>query len=153
MAVRRVRLASEADTLALGERLARALSPGMTVYLSGDLGAGKTTLARGILRGLGYTGRVKSPSFAVVEPYKISSLYLYHFDFFRFTESDRSGDAGFRDYFGPEALYLVEWPENARSLVPPPDLRVRLLVSETGRDAEVQSVSEAGERCLARLGL
>src|SRR5262245_54777861 len=96
-------LPEERDTLAFGIALAARLVPGMVIYLSGELGAGKTTLARGILRGLGYEGRVRSPSFALVEPYKFSRLYLYHFDFYRFTSPRELGEAGFREHFGPES--------------------------------------------------
>jgi tRNA threonylcarbamoyladenosine biosynthesis protein TsaE len=97
-------LSAESDTLALGAELAPHLEPGLVIYLSGELGAGKTTLARGILRGLGYDGRVKSPSFALVEPYLFSRLYLYHFDFYRFTDPRELGEAGFREYFNPDSV-------------------------------------------------
>ena len=101
----------------MGAALAAGLEPGLTIYMSGELGAGKTTLARGILRGLGHAGRVKSPSFALVEPYTFSKLYLYHFDFYRFTDPRELGDAGFRDYFNPDSVCLVEWPENAAGML------------------------------------
>ena len=144
-------LATEADTLAFGTALAPALEPGLTIYLSGELGAGKTTLARGILRGLGHAGRVKSPSFALVEPYTFSRLYLYHFDFYRFTDPRELGDAGFRDYFNPDSVCLVEWPENAAGMLPAADLRIRLQVQGTGRQLEIDADTEAGRRCIRRL--
>jgi tRNA threonylcarbamoyladenosine biosynthesis protein TsaE len=144
-------LAAEADTLALGAALAPGLTGGMVVYLSGELGAGKTTLARGILRGLGHTGRVKSPSFALVEPYKLSRLYLYHFDFYRFTDPRELAEAGFREYFGPDALCLVEWPENAAGMIPPADLKLKVTALGSGRQVEIGSETEAGELCLERL--
>ena len=126
-------LATEADTLALGGELAPCLFGGMVVYLSGELGAGKTTLARGMLRALGHIGRVKSPSYALVEPYKLSKLYLYHFDFYRFTESKELEEAGFREYFSQETVCLVEWPENAKDLLPAADLTLRLATAGSGR--------------------
>jgi tRNA threonylcarbamoyladenosine biosynthesis protein TsaE len=144
-------LPTEADTLALGAALAPALEPGMVVFLSGELGAGKTTLARGILRGLGHAGKVKSPSFALVEPYTFSRLYLYHFDFYRFTDSRELGDAGFREYFNPESVCLVEWPENAAGKLPAADIRITLQVTGTGRQLEIDADTEAGRRCLKRL--
>src|SRR5690606_3634184 len=92
-------LADAAATTELGVQLARGLAPGMIVHLRGELGAGKTTLVRGVLRGFGYRGRVKSPTYTLVEVYEISRLYLYHFDFYRL-ERDRDWiDAGFREYF------------------------------------------------------
>jgi tRNA threonylcarbamoyladenosine biosynthesis protein TsaE len=143
-------LASESDTLDFGAALSRRLRPGLVIYLVGDLGAGKTTLARGVLRGLGYAGRVKSPTFTLVEPYSISRLDLYHFDFYRFTNPQELGDSGFREYFRNDAICLIEWPEKAAGL-PPPDLRIAMRVEGTGRSVELQAATEAGRLCLIGL--
>ena len=143
-------LPAEADTLALGADLAAALRPGLVVYLRGDLGSGKTTLARGILRGLGFEGRVKSPTFTLVEAYKFSSLYLYHFDFYRFEDPQELADAGFQEYFGEEALCLIEWPEKASGL-PAADVDIHLRPSGTGRAVALRAGTEAGTQCLGRL--
>jgi len=144
-------LPAEADTLALGARLAPCLHGGMVVYLSGELGAGKTTLARGILRALGHAGRVKSPSYALVEPYKLSKLYLYHFDFYRFKDPRELEEAGFREHFNPATVCLVEWPENAGALLPAADLTIRIEAAGSGRQVKLEPGTEAGRLCLRNL--
>lgn len=141
-------LVDEAATLALGAEIAAVLHPGLIVFLRGNLGAGKTTLARGILRGLGYEGKVKSPTYNLVELYKISRLYFYHFDFYRFNDPIEWEDAGFREYFNAESICLVEWPEKARGLLPTADLEILLGITETGRNVEIQAGTEAGRQCL-----
>jgi len=149
-------LPDEAATLALGRALAVGLQPGMVIYLKGDLGAGKTTLARGVLAGLGHPGKVKSPTFTLVEPYDLSRLYLYHFDFYRFGASKSEGtneleDAGFRECFDGRSVCLIEWPERAGSRLAPPDLTLNLDVQDTGRSAAIAAQTEAGRECLERL--
>lgn len=139
------------DTLALGRALAGCLEPGMLIYLTGDLGTGKTTLVRGVLHGLGYRGKVKSPTFALVELYKLSRLYLYHFDFYRFRSPREMADSGFREYFGRDAVCVVEWPEKAAGMLPPADVRIVMEVAGTGRNAEIEANTEAGRLCLERL--
>ena len=144
-------LAAESDTLALGTEFASGIRPGMVIYLSGDLGAGKTTLARGLLRGLGYEGKVKSPTFTLVEVYEISRLYLYHFDFYRFNDPRELGEAGFREYFNPDSVCLVEWPEKAAAGLPAADLKILMQVEGSGRRVEIFAETEAGKLCLERL--
>jgi tRNA threonylcarbamoyladenosine biosynthesis protein TsaE len=144
-------LADEAATLELGEKLALALEPGLFVSLSGELGSGKTTLARGILRGLGYQGKVKSPTYTLVELYKLSRLDLYHFDLYRFNDPQELLDAGFRDNFGSGNICLVEWPERAAGLLPQADLEIVLAAEGAGRRLGIKAETEPGRHCLKKL--
>lgn len=147
------------------ERLARRLAPllcgshpvqtgrgaGGRVHLRGDLGAGKTTLVRALLRAAGVTGRIKSPSYALLESYNVSSLYFYHLDFYRFSDSQEWLDAGFRDILHPDNVVLIEWPERAGKLLPPPDLDIQLEYMGTGRQAVLVAHSEKGRTWLTTL--
>ena len=125
-------LADAEATERAGRALAAALEGGMLVTLVGDLGAGKTTLARGMLRGLGHQGPVKSPTYAVVEHYQFSSLYLYHFDFYRFADPFEWETAGFSEYFRNDSLCLCEWPEKVAALLPPADVSLTLSAHADG---------------------
>ena len=145
-------LADETATLALGAAIARIVRPGAHIYLSGDLGAGKTTLSRGLLHALGHPGRVKSPTYTLVELYVISKLNLYHFDFYRFNDPEEWNEAGFRDLFNETNICLVEWPEKAGNLLPPPDLMVQLRPAEqSGRIATIEAETPAGQAMLQAL--
>ena len=140
-------------TEAIGARLAPVLVGGMLVTFTGDLGAGKTTLVRGALRALGWSGSVKSPTYTLVENYPISRLYFYHFDFYRFNDPSEWDTAGLADCFRPDAICLVEWPERVAGRLPPSDLEITLAhpddAYESGRDLTLHARTEAGERCLA----
>src|SRR3954467_6319601 len=141
-------LANEAATVALGAELAASVEPGMVIYLKGDLGAGKTTLARGLLQALGVQDRIKSPTYTLVEPYNVSSLYFYHFDFYRLQRPEEWIDAGFRDYFNADAVCLVEWPEKAGPALPAADMTIDLAATEVARDATLSADTETGINCL-----
>lgn len=144
-------LPDEAATIAAGQRLAQGLLPGISIWLQGDLGAGKTTLVRGVLRGLGFEGKVKSPTYTLVEPYVVSGLYLYHFDLYRFNDVEEWEASGFREYFNSNTVCLVEWPEKAEGLLPQPDLELTLALPDSGgRRLNIKAHGAQGSACLER---
>ncbi|UCH47304.1 MAG: tRNA (adenosine(37)-N6)-threonylcarbamoyltransferase complex ATPase subunit type 1 TsaE [Betaproteobacteria bacterium] len=144
-------LENEQATLALGASLAVGLVPGMLVALHGPLGAGKTTLTRGVLHALGFGGHVKSPTYALVELYKLSRLDLYHFDFYRFSEPEELIESGLQEAFNETSVCIVEWPERAGSLLPIADIDVSLAMKDGARSAQLTAHTEKGRRCLQQL--
>ena len=142
-------LADAEATAHAGARLARCVQPGMVITLDGDLGAGKTTLVRGLLRAAGVTGPIKSPTYDLVEHYPLSSIYFYHIDLYRFTDATEWEDAGLSECFRADAVVLVEWPSRARSILPLPDLALALAFDPSGhaRTLQVRAHSAQGERC------
>lgn len=147
-------LADAGATERAGKALATALAPGMIVTLAGDLGSGKTTFARGVLRGLGWTGPVKSPSYALVEHYPLPNLYLYHFDFYRCQNASEWDDSGVAECFRADTVCLVEWPERVAQRLPNADVAISLALPQRGvggRRLLATATTPAGERCLIAL--
>lgn len=153
-------LGTEEDTGRLAEALARAVSvntdlicqKGLNIRLEGNLGAGKTTFTRMLLRALGITGRVKSPTFELVSTYPVAGgITFYHFDFYRFEEPVEFEDAGFREDFGPGCLCATEWSEKAAGFLPPADLTLFLSYTPSGRNAKLTAQSAAGEKLLSEV--
>jgi len=148
-------LADEAATLDFGKVMAKAMQPNLTIYLHGDLGAGKTTLVRGLVHSLGYAGKVKSPTYTLVESYEISnetaSFTLYHFDLYRFNDEEEWDAAGFRDYFNAQSVCLIEWPEKAENVLPTPDINVIFTIKSSGRSLNVSAHSALGQQCLTAM--
>lgn len=145
-------VSSESEMLRLGGNLAAALAPPHILYLQGNLGAGKTTLVRGILTALGHTSKVKSPTYTLVESYRIGELACYHFDLYRLADPEELETIGFRDYLDANALCFVEWPEKGEGWLPVPDLLIRLEpLSANGRHVSCEAMKPAGEEVLARL--
>jgi tRNA threonylcarbamoyladenosine biosynthesis protein TsaE len=137
----------------LGGKLGEIVIAPIVIYLQGDLGAGKTTLVRGFLRRLGFEGKVKSPTFTLVEIYQLASNIVYHFDLYRLVGEEELEYLGIRDYFTPNSLCLIEWPELASRVLPPADLicAFRLSSKGKGREVELGSGTVRGEKMLARL--
>lgn len=148
---------TEADTLLLGTALAGAIAddpaPGLVIWLEGDLGAGKTTLVRGLLRAAGDNGPVKSPTYTLVEVHAVSGLNFYHFDFYRFNQAEEYLDAGLDEYFSGSGICLVEWPDKAAPYLPAADMRIELRLAPDGdipgRVARISADSAKGRACLA----
>ncbi|UDG82861.1 tRNA (adenosine(37)-N6)-threonylcarbamoyltransferase complex ATPase subunit type 1 TsaE [Candidatus Vallotia lariciata] len=128
---------------------------GIQVHLTGGLGAGKTTLVRAMLRALGYTQHIRSPTYTLVESYTIRNvkdapLSIYHFDLYRFSDPSEWEDAGFREYFDARAVCLVEWPERAGSMLGVPDLQIVFDIQGKGRKLTARAYSETGKACLVQ---
>lgn len=144
-------LPAEPDTLTLGQSLSRVLAQGGTLYLEGDLGAGKTTLARGLIQALGHTGPVKSPTYTIVEPYELACGPVFHFDLYRLADPEELELMGIRDYFAPGAICIVEWPARGADLIPAPDLRLTLEKAGTGRQAHLTACTPLGQQMLRKI--
>ncbi|TDX32973.1 tRNA threonylcarbamoyladenosine biosynthesis protein TsaE [Modicisalibacter xianhensis] len=144
-------LRDEASQVALGEALGHALEGRGRVFLQGELGAGKTTLSRGILRAYGYHGAVKSPTYTLVEPYTLGETQVHHFDLYRLGDPEELEFIGARDLFSEDSLCLVEWPSRGEGWLPRADLTVTLAVVGMGREASLAAGTPHGERVLSRL--
>lgn len=136
-------LNNEAATVALGECLARNVNAGCIIYLHGDLGAGKTTLVRGFLQGLGHKGSTKSPTYTLVEPYELPSINCYHFDLYRLADPEELEFMGIREYQGNDVIALFEWPEKGLGYIEPSDIDIYLnyqeINGETGRHCRIET--------------
>jgi tRNA threonylcarbamoyladenosine biosynthesis protein TsaE len=134
---------NEQGMLDAGEQLALELTPGMLVFLIGDLGAGKTTLVRGILKGLGHKGSVKSPTYNLVEPYTIKNLPVFHFDLYRLMGAEELEYMGMRDYLNKESICFVEWPEKGDGLLPKPDVVIKINIYGSERELLISKYKDS----------
>lgn len=144
-------LTDEAATLQMGEALAKAMPGGAVVFLLGELGAGKTTLMRGVLRGLGYQGKVKSPTYTLVEPYELPDRRLFHFDLYRLRVPSELDDFGMEEYIDGTSVCWIEWPEKGEGHLPPPDLICSLSYQGEGRLITLDPKTEKARTWIAAL--
>lgn len=146
-----IELADERATVAFGQCLGQCLQGGEVVTLDGTLGAGKTTLCRGVLMAWGHEGRVKSPTYTLVEPYVLAGRAVYHFDLYRLGHPEELEFIGIRDYFDDHSLALIEWPERGAGVLPEADLTIEILLQGDGRTLSIRAETESGKRVLERV--
>lgn len=146
-------LADEEAMVAFGKRIAEVTKGAGLIFLEGDLGAGKTTLSRGVIRGLGHAGAVKSPTFTLVEPYEIGNVRAFHFDLYRLVDPEELEYMGIRDYFDEDALCLIEWPDKGTGFLPKPDLTITISPHNSGRQLKLLPQGARGESWCVALAL
>ncbi len=148
-------LADEAATIAVGTALAHivktTLEHGVIVYLAGDLGAGKTTLSRGFVQGMGYKGHVKSPTYTLVEPYDLAPWQVYHFDLYRLSDPEELEYMGIRDYFEANCCCFIEWPEKGAGLLANADIRINIAYVDEQRSISLIAETDLGDKLLTAL--
>ena len=151
-------VADEAEMCAFGHRLVETIcseshSKGVTLYLNGPLGAGKTTLSRGIIQGLGHKGKVKSPTYTLVEEYRLQDKNIYHFDLYRLSDPEELEFMGIRDYFTENSICLIEWAEKGQGLLAEPDLLVNIDYTNNARNVQLIAKSKLGNNIIQHLHL
>jgi len=149
-------LPDESATIAIGDGLAQVLQSAtkqqaLVVYLNGDLGAGKTTLTRGFVRGMGHQGNVKSPTYTIVEPYELANWRVFHFDLYRLADAEELEYMGIRDYFNEDCCCFIEWPEKGAGLLAKADLIINIAYQDEQRIIKLQAETVHGEQVLMSL--
>lgn len=144
-------IADDAAMRALGARLAKACPPGCVIYLIGELGAGKSTLARGFLQALGHGGAVRSPTYTLVEPYELPQRQVYHLDLYRLADPEELEFLGLRDWLEHDSILLVEWPQRGAGVLPAADLTLTIMYAGAARDVTLLASSAKGEAVIAAM--
>ncbi len=137
-------LKDEQATIAVANTFAQVCEPPLTLYFQGPLGAGKTTFIRAFLRALGVEGKIKSPSYAIVEPYHLADFDIYHLDLYRLAHVDELEMIGIREYFSPRSICCIEWPEHGKGVLPTPDMDFILEYQEQGRQLTLTAHTQRG---------
>lgn len=144
-------LSTEQELLEFASRWAVQLKPGMIIFLEGPLGVGKTTFVRGLLRGLGYQSKVKSPTYTLVESYEIADKKIFHFDLYRLMNVSELEEMGIRDYFTHDSICIIEWAEKGEPLLPSADIICYFSFHDHGREMQCETNSESGQELLKRI--
>ena len=149
-------LEDEAATVAMGAALSQVVKSNnkqhaLVVYLHGDLGAGKTTLTRGFVCGMGHNGNVKSPTYTLVEPYELPPWRVFHFDLYRLSDAEELEYMGIRDYFNDDCCCFIEWPEKGAGLLANADLIITISYQDEQRVINLIAESSYGKQVLSRL--
>ncbi|WP_163935738.1 tRNA (adenosine(37)-N6)-threonylcarbamoyltransferase complex ATPase subunit type 1 TsaE [Paraferrimonas sp. SM1919] len=146
-----IQLIDEQATVELGHKLAKVVAAPAVIYLQGELGAGKTTLSRGIIRGFGHQGNVKSPTYTLVEPYELADKQIFHFDLYRLADPEELEYMGIRDYFNEQSICLIEWPSQGEGFINDADLKIQLNYHDKQRVAVINGLTERGQKFLQQL--
>ena len=144
-------LLNEPATVELGRQIAEVITPPLTLFLSGELGAGKTTFSRGFIQELGHNGAVKSPTYTLVEPYELDIATVYHFDLYRVMDPEELEFMGIRDYFSDDSLCIVEWPDRGQGLLPQADININIHYVDKGREVVMEANTPKGEALIKQL--
>ncbi|MGB0892827.1 MAG: tRNA (adenosine(37)-N6)-threonylcarbamoyltransferase complex ATPase subunit type 1 TsaE [Parashewanella sp.] len=151
MNTRTFSLEDEAQTVAVGQKLAQFIKPPLTLYLAGELGAGKTTFSRGLIQSLGHQGAVKSPTYALVEPYELKDVRVFHFDLYRLLDPEELEFMGIRDYFADDTICIVEWPDRGYGLLPDADIQMNINYVNNGRELIMEAKTDLGKALLEQI--
>lgn len=146
-----IEIQNEEAMQSFGSRMSKYIEPGTVIFLCGDLGAGKTTFTRGFLRGLGYEGHVKSPTYTIVESYELNKTTVFHFDFYRVKDPLELEYIGIEEYFTPQSICIIEWPEIVLAMLPRCDLIINIKIEENSRHLHIEAETNVGKQLIGHL--